>query len=152
MCTFSLVMAMFGFQIQALNFPNNCRRVSKAAVFLRRNLRLTHPLNVEIYSCEGLSCCRLTLLPRPRFQCRSVVHLLEELTFWLLPCIPLCKEGFERGWRDLQLGCSRGRSWISRRICSDGALEEPTVRAMRNTPFSVVKSLCTSLVLKSPPL
>lgn len=43
-----------------------------------------------------LSRCRLARLPRPCFQCRSVVHLLEELTFWLLPCIPRCKGGFER--------------------------------------------------------
>lgn len=42
-----------------------------------------------------------SLLPYPAakayFLRRSAVHLLEELTFWLLPCAPLCKEGFERG-------------------------------------------------------
>lgn len=76
-------------------------------------LQLTHLLNVEIMPLGGFLLHLKTLLPYPPakayFLRRSAVHLLEELTFWLLPHAPLCKEAFEHSWGDLQLCTAEGK-------------------------------------------
>lgn len=88
---------------------SECHRVSEAAVSPPRNLLIPSLQSCslhtfwrgEIMPLGGFLLHRKTLSPRPHAQAyflsRSVVHLLEKLTFWLPPHAPLSRRSFPSG-------------------------------------------------------
>lgn len=77
-------------------------------------------------------------LAKTYFLRRSAVHLLEELTFWLLPNAPISKEAFENDWGIYSCVQERG-IWISSWSWHGGATEQASVTVSSNTCPCILK-------------
>lgn len=146
-------------------FLNNCHWVSKAAVFLLRNLLILESCSLHIFwtwrlcpweafCCTSRHCC-LTPLPRPIFYADQQSTCLKSWHFGSCRMLHFAKRPLSTAEGICSCVQQRG-SWISSWCWNDGGAVQTSVAVARNTCLCVVEgwsvnehlSFCVKLFLR----